>query len=124
MRLSGGQLRATARCQRSNERRLPQNGIGYESGLEQAFWKPVRDLLEGAELESEAIVGQALALQAIRCQHVHGLPDPGVVSPGRSTAVTLSPRVTFTTPSETSLRCASEGHCDDRITAGPVPVHP
>jgi hypothetical protein len=82
MRLSGGQVRATARPQRGHRRPLSPNGNGYEAGLEQASWKPMQNYCKEPNSETEEGVGQALTLQATRWQHVHGLSDPGVVSPG------------------------------------------
>jgi hypothetical protein len=96
---------------------LPHNGDGYEAGLEQAFWKLVQDDWKAQNSETEAGVRQALTLQAIRWQHLHGLPDPDSVSPG-----TVDSRHSLT---ESHIHNAvgdispvsSEGHCYDRVTA-------
>lgn len=60
---------------------ITQNGNGYEAGFAQAFWKPVREYWHDQNPETEAAIRQALTLDAIRWQYVHGVPDPGVVSP-------------------------------------------
>lgn len=60
---------------------VTQNGNGYESGFGDNFWKPVREFWAERNPETEANVRQALTLEAIRWQYVHGLPDDSVVSP-------------------------------------------
>jgi pimeloyl-ACP methyl ester carboxylesterase len=60
---------------------ITQNGNGYEAGFAQAFWKPVREYWHDQNPETEAAVRQALTLDAIRWQYLHGVPDPSVVSP-------------------------------------------
>jgi pimeloyl-ACP methyl ester carboxylesterase len=60
---------------------ITQNGNGYEAGFEQNFWKPVRQYWENQSPNSEAVVRQALTLEAIRWQYLHGVPDPTTVSP-------------------------------------------
>ena len=60
---------------------ITQNGNGYEAGFEQVFWKPVRDYWNDRNAQTEAGVRQALSLDAIRWQYLHGVPDPSVVSP-------------------------------------------
>jgi pimeloyl-ACP methyl ester carboxylesterase len=60
---------------------VTQNGNGYEAGFTDAFWKPVRDYWQHQNPQTEDAVRQALTLDAIRWQYLHGVPDQSVVSP-------------------------------------------
>jgi pimeloyl-ACP methyl ester carboxylesterase len=60
---------------------ITQNGNGYEAGFTHAFWKPVRDYWHDQNPATEAAVRQALTLEAIRWQYLHGVPDESLVSP-------------------------------------------
>jgi pimeloyl-ACP methyl ester carboxylesterase len=60
---------------------ITQNGNGYEAGFTEGFWKPVRDYWQQQSPQSEAAIREALTLDAIRWQYLHGVPDPSVVSP-------------------------------------------
>jgi pimeloyl-ACP methyl ester carboxylesterase len=60
---------------------ITQNGNGYEAGFAEGFWKPVREFWQDRNPQTEAAVGQALTLEAIRWQYLHGVPDESVVSP-------------------------------------------
>jgi pimeloyl-ACP methyl ester carboxylesterase len=60
---------------------ITQNGNGYEAGFTEGFWKPVREFWQEQTSEAEAGVRQALTLEAIRWQYLHGVPDESVVSP-------------------------------------------
>jgi pimeloyl-ACP methyl ester carboxylesterase len=60
---------------------ITQNGNGYEAGFQQAFWKPVREYWREQTPQTEAPLRQAMSLEAIKWQYVHGVPDPSVVSP-------------------------------------------
>ena len=60
---------------------ITQNGNGYEAGLVESFWKPVRDFWRERNPRTEAGVREALTLEAIRWQYLHGVPDETVVSP-------------------------------------------
>jgi pimeloyl-ACP methyl ester carboxylesterase len=60
---------------------VTQNGNGYEAGFEQAFWKPLREYWYNQNPRTETAVRQALTLDAIRRQYLHGVPDPSLVSP-------------------------------------------
>ena len=60
---------------------ITQNGNGYEAGLVESFWKPVREYWQDPSPQTEAPVRQALTLDAIRWQYLHGVPDQSVVSP-------------------------------------------
>jgi pimeloyl-ACP methyl ester carboxylesterase len=60
---------------------VTQNGNGYDAGFVEDFWKPVREYWHDPGPQTEAPVRQALSLEAIRWQYLHGVPDPSVVSP-------------------------------------------
>ena len=60
---------------------ITQNGNGYEAGFAEAFWKPVREYWQERNPQTEAAVRQALTLEAIRWQYLHGVPDESLVSP-------------------------------------------
>ena len=60
---------------------VTQNGNGYEAGFTEAFWKPVREYWQERNPETEGTIREALTLDAIRWQYLHGVPDDSVVSP-------------------------------------------
>jgi pimeloyl-ACP methyl ester carboxylesterase len=60
---------------------VTQNGNGYEEGFTETFWKPVRDYWQEQNPRTEAAIREALTLDAIRWQYLHGVPDESVVSP-------------------------------------------
>jgi pimeloyl-ACP methyl ester carboxylesterase len=60
---------------------ITQNGNGYEAGFVEEFWKPVREYWQDRNPRTEAAVRQALTLEAIRWQYLHGVPDQTLVSP-------------------------------------------
>ena len=60
---------------------ITQNGNGYEVGFAAVFWKPVREYWQDRNPQTEAAVRQALTLEAIRWQYLHGVPDESLVSP-------------------------------------------
>jgi pimeloyl-ACP methyl ester carboxylesterase len=60
---------------------ITQNGNGYDAGFTEDFWKPVRDHWHEQNPRTEAGVRQALTLEAIRWQYLHGVPDESLVSP-------------------------------------------
>lgn len=60
---------------------IAQNGNGYEAGFAESFWKPVREYWRDQNPQTEAAVRQALTLEAIRWQYLHGVPDESAVSP-------------------------------------------
>jgi pimeloyl-ACP methyl ester carboxylesterase len=60
---------------------VSQNGNGYEAGFTEGFWKPVREYWQDRNPRTEAGVRQALTLEAIRWQYLHGVPDESLVSP-------------------------------------------
>ncbi|MEU4292493.1 alpha/beta hydrolase [Kribbella sp. NPDC026596] len=60
---------------------ISQNGNGYEVGLAEEFWRPVRAYWDRRTPETEAALRQAMTLEAIRWQYLHGVPDQSLVSP-------------------------------------------
>ncbi|CAM3588150.1 alpha/beta fold hydrolase [Kibdelosporangium persicum] len=60
---------------------ITQNGNGYEAGFVQEFWRPIWEFHRSRTSETEAGVREALTLEAIRWQYLHGVPDETVVSP-------------------------------------------
>jgi pimeloyl-ACP methyl ester carboxylesterase len=60
---------------------ITQNGNGYEAGFAAEFWKPVREYWAEQNPRTEAAVRQALTLEAIRWQYLHGVADESLVSP-------------------------------------------
>jgi pimeloyl-ACP methyl ester carboxylesterase len=60
---------------------ITQNGNGYEAGFGEEFWKPVRAYWQEQNPQTEAPIRQALTLEAIRWQYLHGVPDQSLVSP-------------------------------------------
>jgi pimeloyl-ACP methyl ester carboxylesterase len=60
---------------------ITQNGNGYEAGFVDGFWTPVRQYWQDKNPQTETAVRQALTLDAIRWQYLHGVPDQTLVSP-------------------------------------------
>lgn len=60
---------------------ITQNGNGYEAGFAEDFWRPVREYWQERSPRTEAAVRQALTLEAIRWQYLHGVADESLVSP-------------------------------------------
>jgi len=60
---------------------ISQNGNGYEAGFVEEFWKPVREYWQDQNPQTEAPIRQALTLDTIRWQYLHGVPDQSLVSP-------------------------------------------
>ncbi len=60
---------------------ITQNGNGYEAGFADDFWKQVREYWHDQNPHTEEDVRQALTLEAIRWQYLHGVPDESLVSP-------------------------------------------
>ncbi|SNT16221.1 Pimeloyl-ACP methyl ester carboxylesterase [Asanoa hainanensis] len=58
---------------------ITQNGNGYEAGLVEEFWAPVREYWR--DPSTEAGVRAALTLDAIRWQYLHGVPDETLICP-------------------------------------------
>jgi pimeloyl-ACP methyl ester carboxylesterase len=60
---------------------ITQSGNGYEAGFTEDFWKPVREYWQDQGPDTEAAIRQALTLDVIRWQYLHGVPDESLVSP-------------------------------------------
>jgi pimeloyl-ACP methyl ester carboxylesterase len=60
---------------------ITQSGNGYDAGFTQEFWKPVREYWHDTSAQTGAALHQALTLDAIRWQYLHGVPDESLVSP-------------------------------------------
>ena len=60
---------------------ITQNGNGYDEGFADAFWEPVRAYWADQNEQTAAGVRQALTLEAIRWQYLHGVFDQSLVSP-------------------------------------------
>jgi pimeloyl-ACP methyl ester carboxylesterase len=60
---------------------ITQNGNGYEAGFAEEFWKPVREYWADQNARTTAAVAQALTLEAVRWQYLHGVADETLVSP-------------------------------------------
>lgn len=60
---------------------VSQNGNAYEAGFVADFWGQVWAYSADPTPETEAALRQALSLEAIRWQYLHGTPDPSLVSP-------------------------------------------
>jgi pimeloyl-ACP methyl ester carboxylesterase len=60
---------------------VTQNGNGYDAGFEQSFWRPVREYWHERTPSTEAPLRQAMTLEGIKWQYLHGVADPSVVSP-------------------------------------------
>ncbi len=60
---------------------ITQSGNGYEAGFTEDFWQPVRAYWREKNPHTEAALRQALTLDAIRWQYLHGVADETLVSP-------------------------------------------
>lgn len=60
---------------------VTQNGNGYKAGFAEDFWKPIREYWRDQSPQTESAVRQALTLEAIRWQYLHGVADQSLVSP-------------------------------------------
>lgn len=60
---------------------ITQSGNAYETGFTEDFWKPVRAYWREQSPQNEASLRQALTLDAIRWQYLHGVSDHSLVSP-------------------------------------------
>jgi pimeloyl-ACP methyl ester carboxylesterase len=60
---------------------ITQSGNGYEVGFTEDFWTPVRDYWREQNRQTEAALRQALTLEAIRWQYLHGVSDQSLISP-------------------------------------------
>jgi pimeloyl-ACP methyl ester carboxylesterase len=60
---------------------VTQSGNGYDAGFVESFWKPVWAYHNEQTPETEEAMREALSLDAIRWQYVHGVPDESLVDP-------------------------------------------
>ncbi|MEU6264645.1 alpha/beta fold hydrolase [Saccharopolyspora shandongensis] len=60
---------------------ISQNGNAYEAGFVEGFWAPVWAYSTDPTPETEAAIREALSMEAIRWQYLHGVADPSLVSP-------------------------------------------
>lgn len=60
---------------------VTQNGNGYEAGFGAEFWQPVREYWRERTPQTEAALRQAMTLEGIRWQYLHGVADQSLVSP-------------------------------------------
>jgi pimeloyl-ACP methyl ester carboxylesterase len=60
---------------------VTQNGNGYDVGFAAEFWQPVRAYWQDRNPATEAALREALTLDAIRWQYLHGVADQTLVSP-------------------------------------------
>lgn len=60
---------------------VTQNGNAYEEGFHEEFWAPLWTYAADPRPATEQPVRDALSLDAIRWQYLHGVPDPSLVSP-------------------------------------------
>ena len=60
---------------------VTQNGNAYTDGFDESFWEPLWSYAKDPTPETEAPLRQALTLDRIRWQYLHGVPDPPTVSP-------------------------------------------
>lgn len=60
---------------------ITQNGNGYEAGLVDGFWEPARAYWREQTPETVGAIREAIGLDAIKWQYLHGVPDPSLVSP-------------------------------------------
>ncbi|MEU8824730.1 alpha/beta hydrolase [Streptomyces sp. NPDC048636] len=60
---------------------VTQNGNAYDEGFVEDFWRPVWAYQQSPTAENEEALRQALSLDLIKWQYLHGVPDESVVSP-------------------------------------------
>lgn len=60
---------------------VSQNGNAYEIGFGEEFWRPVREYWQQQTPGTEAALRQAMTLEAIRWQYLHGVADQTLVCP-------------------------------------------
>src|SRR6202020_872504 len=53
---------------------ITQSGNGYEAGFTEDFWKPGGEFWRDRSPKTEPALRQALPLDAIRWQYLHGVP--------------------------------------------------
>lgn len=60
---------------------VTQNGNGYEAGFGEEFWQPVREYWRERTPRTEAVLREAMTLEGIRWQYLHGVDDQTLVNP-------------------------------------------
>ncbi|MBB5159353.1 alpha/beta fold hydrolase [Saccharopolyspora phatthalungensis] len=60
---------------------ISQNGNAYEAGFVAPFWAPIWTYAADPNPSNETALREALGLDAIRWQYLHGVADPSLVSP-------------------------------------------
>ena len=60
---------------------ITQSGNAYEEGFVPSFWEPLWTYAKDPSEKTEAPLRQALTLDLIKWQYIHGVPDPALVSP-------------------------------------------
>lgn len=60
---------------------VTQNGNGYEAGFVEEFWRPIFAFHDDPSPSNEAMVREALTVDAIRWQYLTGVADPTLVDP-------------------------------------------
>ncbi|MFF1822841.1 alpha/beta fold hydrolase [Kribbella sp. NPDC058245] len=60
---------------------ITQNGNGYDAGFVEEFWRGVWEYHREQTPATENALRQALTVDAIRWQYLHGVPDESLVSP-------------------------------------------
>ncbi|WP_265522836.1 alpha/beta fold hydrolase [Oerskovia flava] len=60
---------------------ITQNGNAYEDGFVESFWAPVWAYQQEQNATTETAIREALGIDAIRWQYLHGVEDPTVVDP-------------------------------------------
>lgn len=60
---------------------ITQNGNAYEDGFVAGFWDQLWEYAADPSPAHEARMREAMTLEAIRWQYVHGVADPSLVSP-------------------------------------------
>ncbi|WP_405607022.1 alpha/beta hydrolase [Streptomyces sp. NBC_01511] len=60
---------------------ITQNGNGYEAGLVESFWEPAQAYWREQTPETADAVREAVSLDTIKWQYLHGVADPSLVSP-------------------------------------------
>jgi pimeloyl-ACP methyl ester carboxylesterase len=61
---------------------ITQNGNGYSEGFVASFWNPLWAYVDNPSPLTEAPMREALTLERIRWQYLHGVANPVAVDPG------------------------------------------
>jgi pimeloyl-ACP methyl ester carboxylesterase len=60
---------------------ISQNGNGYEIGLTDEFWEPVREYWRHATTAAQAPLRRAMTLEAVKWRYVHGVSNQSLICP-------------------------------------------